>query len=205
MQSNLEQVRDSHSGRINIAKYQIHLSPADLNLTHLTPCRVGSKASEFEKEKMEKMFLGRVIEQTLTEWSAPKLFAPKKDGTLRFCIDYRDQALLRSKLFTRYQALTNISTFAAETQSSLSQMRTSGTDGSGSKTRIQSRSPLPHISDIISLCGCLFDYGMMRVRSDKRWMSCFQRLSGSSPYSFSTISSSSLALQRNTSITLNMY
>lgn len=30
-----------------------------------------------------------VIEPETTEWASPLAFMPKKDGTLRFCIDYR--------------------------------------------------------------------------------------------------------------------
>ena len=29
------------------------------------------------------------MEESNSEWAAPVLFAPKKDGKLRFCIDYR--------------------------------------------------------------------------------------------------------------------
>lgn len=42
-----------------------------------------------EKERMDKMLLEGVIEPAHTHWAAPTVFAPKKDGSPCFCVDYR--------------------------------------------------------------------------------------------------------------------
>lgn len=43
-------------------------------------------------------------------------------------------------------------------QSSLRQMRTVGTGKSRPTRKIETSAPLPHSTDFIALCGCLFDY-----------------------------------------------
>ena len=53
------------------------------------PYRAGPKAIELEKFEIDKQLKAGVIEPTISEWASPVLFVPKKDGTLRFCIDYR--------------------------------------------------------------------------------------------------------------------
>lgn len=44
---------------------------------------------EFEKTKIDKILAENIIESAQTEWAAPIVFAPKKDRTLWFCVDYR--------------------------------------------------------------------------------------------------------------------
>lgn len=53
------------------------------------PYRAGPKARELEKFEIDKQLKAGVIEPTISEWASPVLFVPKKDGSLRFCIDYR--------------------------------------------------------------------------------------------------------------------
>ena len=50
-----------------------------------------------EQFKIEKQLKAGVIELPNSEWEAPVLFAPKKDGRLRFCIDYRKLNLMKIK------------------------------------------------------------------------------------------------------------
>lgn len=48
-----------------------------------------ANAQEFEKGELDRMLLQRVIAPAQTWWAAPIVFAPKKYGSLRFCVDYR--------------------------------------------------------------------------------------------------------------------
>jgi len=55
--------------------------------------RTPYRLSKFETEEMQKIveeLLGQgLIRPSTSPWAAPVLFAPKKDGKLRFCVDYR--------------------------------------------------------------------------------------------------------------------
>ena len=53
------------------------------------PYRAGPKTRELEQAEVEKKRKAGVIEPVMSEWTAPVLFAQKKDGKLRFCIDFR--------------------------------------------------------------------------------------------------------------------
>ena len=50
--------------------------------------RDSPKTRELEQFEIDKQLKAGVIEPSNSEWAAPVLFAPKKDGRLRFCIDY---------------------------------------------------------------------------------------------------------------------
>ena len=47
------------------------------------------RAKEFETSGVSKMLLNKVIRPSKPEWASPVVLAPKNDGTLRFCVDYR--------------------------------------------------------------------------------------------------------------------
>ena len=44
---------------------------------------------EMAAKEVNKMLQARVIEPASTERASPVVLVPKKDGSLRFCIDYR--------------------------------------------------------------------------------------------------------------------
>ena len=55
--------------------------------------RAPYRLSKFETDEVEKvvheLLSQRHIQPSKSPWAAPVLFAPKKDGKLRFCVDYR--------------------------------------------------------------------------------------------------------------------
>lgn len=44
---------------------------------------------KFLAVEVDRMLTEEVIEPATTEWAPPNVFAPKKDGSLRFSIDYK--------------------------------------------------------------------------------------------------------------------
>ena len=75
-------------GKISAVKHHINLTPGARPFKS-APYRAGPKTRELEEFEVKKQLAAGVIEPSNSEWAAPVLFAPKKDGRLRFCIDYR--------------------------------------------------------------------------------------------------------------------
>ena len=75
-------------GHINAADMLIDLVPEAKPLKY-PPYRAGPKTSELEQNGTNRQLKYGEIEPVMLEWAALVLFAPKKDGRLRFCIDYR--------------------------------------------------------------------------------------------------------------------
>ena len=83
-----EAICDGHLGTVNITQHRIVLEPGAKPVFQ-PPYLAGPRQREFEKAEIQKMMEVDVIEPAVSEWAAPIVFAPKKDGSLRFCIDYR--------------------------------------------------------------------------------------------------------------------
>lgn len=79
---------DGRLGDIDMAKHRIPLMAPDVRDITSARCRAGPKAHEFEKVYIDKMLLLKVIELAHSKLASPTIFAPEKDGSLRFCIDY---------------------------------------------------------------------------------------------------------------------
>ena len=75
-------------GKISVAQHHINLIPGARPFKS-APYRAGPKTRELEEFEVKKQLAAGVIEPSNSEWASPVLFAPKKDGRLRFCIDYR--------------------------------------------------------------------------------------------------------------------
>ena len=73
-------------GQINAADMHIDVVP-DAKPFMSAPYRVGPKTRQLEQNEINRKLTSGVIEPAMSEWAAPVLFAAKKDGRLRFCID----------------------------------------------------------------------------------------------------------------------
>lgn len=68
-----------------VAKHRSDRTPGATPV-HLAPYQVGPKDHEFRSIEINRILKQKVIEPATTGWAAPIVFAPKKDGTLCFCI-----------------------------------------------------------------------------------------------------------------------
>ena len=53
------------------------------------PRKLSSKKIKIQQELVDKMLEEGQIEHSVSAWSAPTVLVTKKDGTTRFCVDYR--------------------------------------------------------------------------------------------------------------------
>ena len=80
---------DGHLGKMSGVEHEIDLLP-DAKPHSSVPYRAGIRMRDIEKARVDKMVQqGVAVPAPPTEFAAPVVFAPKKDGTLRFCVDYR--------------------------------------------------------------------------------------------------------------------
>ena len=75
-------------GTIAATEHRINLEPGTSPIRSM-PYRQGPAIRDIVKTQIETMLDAEVIEPANSEWASPVVLAPKKDGTLRFCVDYR--------------------------------------------------------------------------------------------------------------------
>jgi len=75
-------------GALMATRHHIELAPG-AKPVRFPPLRAGPKAREAEAAEIERQLAADVIEPTSSEWGFPVVLMPKKDGTLRFFVDYR--------------------------------------------------------------------------------------------------------------------
>lgn len=80
---------NGYLGRINMSKHRVHLYNDELRAVHYAPYRAESTASQLAVAESNRMLAKKVIEPEPTKRAASIMFAPKKDGSLRFFVDYR--------------------------------------------------------------------------------------------------------------------
>ena len=71
---------DGRLGNINITQHRIDLKP-DTKPVFQPPYRAGPRQRELEQMEIQRMLEQDVIEPSMSEWAAPIVFAPKKDGS----------------------------------------------------------------------------------------------------------------------------
>jgi deoxyuridine 5'-triphosphate nucleotidohydrolase len=77
----------SEFGRTNLAEHAIEL--IDDTPIRLRPYRYAPKEQEFIREEVQRMLKQGVISPSQGPWAFPVVLITKKDGTIRFCVDYR--------------------------------------------------------------------------------------------------------------------
>lgn len=67
--------------------------------------RAGSEGHESDKNVIDKILFERIIDLAQTVRAAPIVFPLKKDGSLRFCVDYRKLYAVTNSKFNSIQLM----------------------------------------------------------------------------------------------------
>lgn len=89
MLEEFQTISDGYIEQASVAKHYIELEPCSQRSIHLTPCRAGFRAKNFEIKEVEPILAENVIESARTEWGAVLILAPKKYGSVRIRAAYR--------------------------------------------------------------------------------------------------------------------
>lgn len=77
-----------YMGRTDLVKHRIELEPGTVPIK-CNPYRVSHKEREIIQEQIEEMLEHKIITPCHSPWAFPVVLVKKKDGTTRFCVDYR--------------------------------------------------------------------------------------------------------------------
>ena len=75
-------------GTIRATEHRIALEPGTKPIRSM-PYHKGPAMRGMVAKEVNKMLNAGVIEPASTEWASPVVLVPKKDGSIRFCVDYR--------------------------------------------------------------------------------------------------------------------
>lgn len=82
-----QQLFRNSPGKTDLVQHRIYLK--DDKPIHQYPYRVPQRLVPVMKQEIEAMQKLEVIEPSASEWNNPIVLVPKKDGTVRFCLDFR--------------------------------------------------------------------------------------------------------------------
>ncbi|CAF1301583.1 unnamed protein product [Adineta ricciae] len=82
------QLFTSVPGRTNVIKHHIEVQPGS-KPCNSPPYRYAPARRQAIDEELKTMLNEGVITPSKSSWASPVVLAPKKDGSMRFCIDYR--------------------------------------------------------------------------------------------------------------------
>ena len=77
----------SEPGQTDLVKHTIETGSAPPS--RQPPYRIPHACRDTIKEELKEIEEAGVIQPSTSEWAAPIVLVKKKDGTLRFCVDYR--------------------------------------------------------------------------------------------------------------------
>lgn len=83
-----EKMWSSHLGYMKSVAHHIDLKLVT-RILYQHPFHAGLQRREIIEKHINKMLVLDVIEQAQSDWASPIFIAPKKDGTARFCVDFR--------------------------------------------------------------------------------------------------------------------
>lgn len=85
--SNVFSAHDSDIGRTGVVQHEI--DTGEVMPIRQRPRRVPVAREKEVEDMIEEMKKGGVIEPSTSPWCSPVVLVKKKDGTMRFCVDYR--------------------------------------------------------------------------------------------------------------------
>lgn len=88
MMSEFAEMWDDRLGAVRRVKHRIKTDPADAGPIISAPYRDWPKEQELEKEEIGKLVSMNMKKPAQSKWASPIILVLKKDGSLRFCVDY---------------------------------------------------------------------------------------------------------------------
>ena len=83
------EVLQDNPGRASVVLIQHHVDTGEARPIRQQPYRLPHARRALVNQEVEKMLKMGVIQPSSSEWCSPVLLVPKKDGSTRFCIDFR--------------------------------------------------------------------------------------------------------------------